>query len=85
MCFFGRKVAATAALQQSKIKNQKSKNPWNRLFSGNESLGTAKLLDETSWTDGQLEIHNLPGHAGVPHWFKDVSGPLLYYVVKVTK
>jgi len=23
--------------------------------------------------------------AGVPHWFKEVRGPLLYYVVKVTK
>jgi mannose-6-phosphate isomerase-like protein (cupin superfamily) len=22
---------------------------------------------------------------GVPHWFKEVSGPFLYYVVKVTK
>lgn len=22
---------------------------------------------------------------GVPHWFKDVKGPFLYYVVKVTK
>jgi glc operon protein GlcG len=22
---------------------------------------------------------------GVPHWFKEVNGPLLYYVVKVTK
>lgn len=22
--------------------------------------------------------------AGVPHWFRDVQGPLLYYVVKVT-
>jgi glc operon protein GlcG len=21
---------------------------------------------------------------GVPHWFKEVDGPLLYYVVKVT-
>ena len=22
--------------------------------------------------------------AGIPHWFKEVSGPLLYYVVKVS-
>jgi glc operon protein GlcG len=21
---------------------------------------------------------------GTPHWFRDVSGPVLYYVVKVT-
>jgi len=80
MCRFGRKSQLQPALEQSKIQN-----PWNRLFSGNESLGTAKLLDETSWTDGQLEIHNLLGHAGAPRWFKEVSGPLLYYVVKVTK
>jgi mannose-6-phosphate isomerase-like protein (cupin superfamily) len=32
---------------------------------------------------GEGEVIIIP--AGVPHWFKEVSGPLLYYTVKVPK
>jgi len=39
-------------------------------------------------SDGETRSLN-PGDvmiipAGVPHWFKDVKGPVLYYVVKVS-
>jgi mannose-6-phosphate isomerase-like protein (cupin superfamily) len=40
------------------------------------------IEDGVSRRIGKGEVIIVP--AGVPHWFKDVSGPLLYYTVKVS-
>jgi quercetin dioxygenase-like cupin family protein len=61
------------------------------LVTGGKALGTKTIGPEEIRGDaiegGQVQ-HLVKGDVvvipkGVPHWFKEVSGPLLYYVVKV--
>jgi glc operon protein GlcG len=42
-----------------------------------------EIKDGESRRVGKGDIIIVP--TGVPHWFKEVNGPLFYYVVKVTK
>ena len=63
------------------------------LVTGGKALGTKTIAPDEirgNAIEGGEARRILKGDVivipnGVPHWFKEVEGPLLYYVVKVTK
>lgn len=69
------------------------------ILEGSATFVTGGIADDPkTTTPGEKRAHNITGGEqrhlakgdvmvipkGVPHWFKDVSGPFLYYVVKVS-
>ena len=63
------------------------------VVTGGRVLGPHEIAPQEvrgSGIDGGASVELAPGDVlvipdGLPHWFRDVRGPLLYYVVKVTR